>query len=155
MNQTTRAASVRRHVKSYEERSEVWKADYDIAMHCYDVQESIAYGMFVYDRISRFDEDLHESFFTEKTSFNAEIVNDLQGLYRQWAAVGKDLVQAIEELGKRGYVIDRAGEFRQRIQEAKGAAAPDSEFFTGGSLSILRDEAIDAHLEGKTEALEV
>ena len=154
MNQANRVESVRRHVKSYEERADAWKVDHDVATHCYEVEENIAYGIFVFERISRFDEDLHDGFFKEAIAFSAEAVNDVEQLYRQWSVVGENCIKAIEDLERRGYRVEGAEAFRQRIQEAKGAATPDNQFFAGESLAILRDDAIDAHRQGQTEALE-
>lgn len=153
MNEAARLESVRRYLDRCEEQPETWKVDHDAAMRCFAIQEASAFLVFVHGRISLLDENIRLSILSKKAPYNAELEENVFGLYRQWQEAAKKLLEGVEFCENEGYEVEGAIDLRQCLQETCGILTPDAEFFS--DLSKLRDAAIELHRNGLTEDLGV
>ncbi len=140
-------------MKLYEEQPAPWESDYAAAMRCRDLEEVIAHGVYVFDRLSRFDEETQEDVFEGKLPFDTERDARIIALYEAWARVSRHHSETLAGLEKEGFEVEGSERFRQCYRDASGILTPDSEFFAGEKLVGIRDGAIDTHRAGETVAI--
>ena len=141
---------MRDQLKLYEKRPESWKARHDEAIPCLDFENWLAHGVFLFERITRMDERHREITYANPDAFSDELDREIHSLYEVWSRAIPDSLDRLAELESRGFRVDKAEEYRRCCEEAVGILTPDNEFFVGGKLIALRDEAIDSHLAGGT-----
>jgi hypothetical protein len=126
-------------------------ADHDAAMKCYEIQERAAYLVFVFERISHADEEIHAENLGDSSQEAADVLKALEELYAKWYATATECLQVIERAEAEGFEVDGSDAFRRYHREARGVLTPDEEFFQGDKLVELRDEAIDANQKEDVE----
>lgn len=141
--------SVRSEVQFYREQS-TWTNSSDDVQLRLKVEETIALGLFVFDRITRLDEQQRAEVLRGAAPHDAATEKAIEELYRSWSASCAGTLQASAGLEQRGFQVQGAEEFRLRFGEVRGILTPDHEFFSSKPLQDLRDAAIDEHRRGET-----
>src|ERR1700694_1165450 len=91
------------------EQQEPWKADQDIAMICREVEETVALGLFLFERISRLDEECHSKAFSGLGGMN---LGEVLTLYRRWHTPCERLLEAVADPERQGFEVEGAKKFR-------------------------------------------
>jgi hypothetical protein len=141
---------VRDQLKLYEKRPESWKTNHDEAIHCLDFENWLAYGVFLFECITRVDERHREAAYANPDSYSEDFDREIRGLYEAWSKAIPDSLEQLAYLEKKGFLVEKADEYRRCCEEARGILTPDNEFFVGDKLVALRDAAINSHLVGDT-----
>jgi len=150
---TARVPVMRKQVEAYQDSSDSWKIDHDIAMLCLDVQAAIEIGLAIFTQIVRLDEDYWELFYDDRIPEIPEVETAIPELVAQWYSVSLQLEKVVVHLESAGYQVAGAEPFRVAIHKAKSILTPDSEFFDGEKLWAKRDQAIVENKEGRTSDL--
>jgi hypothetical protein len=144
---------IRDEVKLYEAKSEAWRLAHRSAMRCRDLEARLALGVFTFNQISRADEHWRKEIYAGNLPFADEDERAILDAYRTWAGTCDLYLKAIAELESQHYAVEHAEEFRQCTREVRGILTSDENFFSGEQLTVLRDEAIEAHRKGATEEI--
>lgn len=146
---------VRRKLRAYEEQPEPWKVDHDDAMECYTVEDSVATGIFIFQRICRLDESVHETIIEDEVPKEdvADAATQLAELYRGWLTAFQPLLKMIKEAEDKDYVLQGSDEFRRICKEVQGVLTDDEKVFCGDRLEALERAAIEEFRAGKTHDL--
>ena len=150
---TARVPVMRKQVEAYQDSSDSWKIDHDIAMLCLDVQAAIEIGLAIFTQIVRLDEDYWELFYDDRIPEIPEVETAIPELVAQWYSVSLQLEKVVVHLESAGYQVAGAEPIRVTIHKAKSILTPDSEFFDGEKLWAKRDQAIVENKEGRTSDL--
>ncbi len=145
--------TLRKHLEAYESTPNEWKQDHEEAMLCFDVQDSLEFGLLILEKITALDESLRLDGFEAKLTSEhfARMSREVEKLYHQWLMASLVHQEVIGNLGLKGYVVEGADQFRIAVDEVQKMMTPDKEFFAGSPLVALRDDALDAHARGETE----
>lgn len=140
----------------YQEQPEALTADHDDAMFYFDVCEAVEFGLYLFERINRFDVDIQLKMVGKQIPFEAgmAIQDDLTGLIRSWLSASERFIDLVACLERQGRSVENWGKLYDDIREARGILTPDDEFFTGPALIALRDKALEDHRNGLTEPMD-
>jgi hypothetical protein len=83
---------------------EPWKQAHDEAMACYAVQDAIEAGLAVWNAITRSN---------DRGLVTVERAKALCDLHRDWHASAISVLVGIEEMKRKGYDVERSGEFQK------------------------------------------
>ena len=144
----------RRQVDFYGQEVRGWQADHISAMRCLNVEGLVRVGLSAFEFINWLDEELSLVLLRERADAATlgEMRDGINGLYQSWLVPCDRVEDAVRRCETDGYEVDGAEEFRAACREARGVLVPDAEFFSGGDLVSLRDEAVVAHRDGRTQA---
>lgn len=88
-----------------------------------------------------------------KEPYDVNQESAIQSYYRDWLRGAGGILVSLDRAESRGHSVKNSDLFRRCYRENQSALTPDSEFFAGDALVRLRDDAIDAHREGRTVEL--
>jgi hypothetical protein len=144
--------TLRKHLDAYRETPEQWKSDHDMAMLCYDVQDSIAVGLLILKWLDELDELVTAKSLRKETpeEESKKMCADVEILYREWEKASLDHLDFVVMLRQKGFRVDRADELEEAIRTVRKMLTPDQDFFTDSKLVAARDSAMDAHVGGET-----
>jgi hypothetical protein len=145
-------ALLHEHLELYKAQTEAWRKEHAGAMLCRQIEDGVALGLFLFDRLCRRDEALQERVFAGEVG--EEEAGPLRGqleaeltLLREVGLIAVDVIGLVEA---GGYTVERADEYRRMVREVAGMLTPDAEFFRHDKLVELRDQALEAHRRGET-----
>jgi len=149
--QTDRFNSVRQRLEGYKSEVEQWKCDHDLAIGCMDFELMLQHGLSIYQAINWIDEELRSRVYTKKDQHDPDTDQVVSTLYHWWLS---PCDRVLEELRKHEehFTVSYADEFHAACREVRGILADDADFFSGGDLVTIRDQAIDAHRRGECES---
>jgi hypothetical protein len=136
----------------YEEQPERWKQDHNAAMHCFDFEGLLAFGLSLFDFINRIDEAWRIKVFRNLVPYNPTVDEGIEELYHLWLKPCDRLLVRLSELEKY-FDVAGAKEFRSACREVQGILTEDEEFFAHDQLVRLRDEAVEANRRGEVEEM--
>jgi hypothetical protein len=139
----------RRMISAYAD-IEPWKEDHDRALFCYAVEDTISWGLLLFQGLSEEDANWHTQVLESKIPYDEAQEAELIENYRNWLEASNRLLPTIGQLEEWGFEVREAHEFRKKCQEARGVLTEDVVFFVDEALVNLRDEAIDEHRRGAT-----
>ena len=144
--------TIRKHLEAYQATAEQWKKDHEDAMQCYDVQDSVKFGLFILDVLHQLDEEIRLRCFkgNEPKDAYAKLCNEVEELYQRWFRTSEVHLEIVASLVSKGHTVEGAEELRKAFQTVGKMLTPDDEFFSAAPLVDLRDEAVDAHARGET-----
>jgi hypothetical protein len=144
--------TLRKHLEAYESTPQEWKKDHEDAMICFDVQDSLAFGLLLLDQMNKLDESFRLDAFSGKVRRDAcdDLFREWEDIYHKWLKASLGHLDIIASLSRRGYSIEGSERFRQAVEEVQKWMTPDNEFFSGSAMIDLRDSAVDAHARGET-----
>jgi len=144
--------TLRKHLEAYEATPEEWKKDHEDTMLCFDVQDSLTFGMLILDQMNKFDESFRLDAFAGKLTPDtcAEIFRDLEAIYHKWLAASLMHLRIMDTLHHKGISVEGSERFRNAVADVLSMMTPDQEFFSGTGINELRDTALDAHARGET-----
>ena len=140
-------------VRNYVSEADGWKADHDEASACLDFEELLALGNSAFEAINRWDAIWHRKVNEGATPYDREGEAQILALYALWLAPSSRLIEQIDRFEAAGYGLIGAPAFRLHVEDARGLATPDDEFF-GEGLLRHQDEALAAHRRGETVEFE-
>src|SRR5665811_150405 len=78
--------TLRKHLEAYGSTPDAWTQDHEDAMLCYDVQDSLQFGLFILNMLNELDESVRlKGFAGEFTSEGfAALSREVENLYHQW-----------------------------------------------------------------------
>jgi len=129
--------------------AESWMEDHERVMSCFDVEDAIAYGNIIFQRLSEYDVTWHAEVFEDEIPYEEGEFNKIQQNYRDWLQVAKTWLPWIKHHEEKDYEVRGAVEFRENCRKATNLFVPDNQFFQGQKLVDLRDRAIDDHRDGR------
>lgn len=137
-----------KELELFVESQEAWKIDHLNAMLCCDVEEAVALGIHVFERLTQAEARLSIDAYRGKIT--AEFAEEERNKIARWlrdAAIptAEALQMAIEYCTNNGYMVNRAQDFAAWVERLRDALTADDEFFDDEKLAALRDEAIDSH----------
>lgn len=94
-----------------------WKTADEQAMLCWNVQDALSLGLTVLENIRRRHRLWMEKVDAGTFTFNPEDARGLASQFQQWLKAGRAVIGLLEECEKGGYVVERAGEFREACRE--------------------------------------
>src|SRR5262245_48565348 len=145
--------ALRKHMEAYEATPKEWKQEHLDAMLCFDVEDSIEFGLFILERINDLDEDVRMDGYGDQFSpvEFAKLCAEIEGLYGKWLTASEVHEKAIDLLEQMSFKVERSDDLRREIKQTRAMLTPDSAYFAGDKLVNLRDEAIESHARGETE----
>lgn len=139
----------RRMISAYAE-IEPWKEDHDRALACYAVEDTLSWGLLLFQGLSEEDANWHTHVLESKIPYDEAQEAELIENYRNWLEASNRLLPTIGQLEEWGFEVRGAHEFRKKCREAHGVLTEDVVFFADEALVNLRDEAINEHRAGRT-----
>jgi hypothetical protein len=131
---------------------EPWKEDHDEAMVCFHVEDAISWGNVLFKGLSEEDAAWHTYVLESKIEYDEAYQKELLEAYQAWLGASMRLLPLVERLEESGFEVRGSEQFRRNCAETKGILTDDDQFFVGEALINLRDEAIDEHRRGGTQA---
>jgi hypothetical protein len=131
---------------------EPWKDDHDNAMVCFHIEDAVSWGNVLFKGLSEEDATWHTYVLESKIEYDESHQKELLEAYRTWLETSMRLLSFVERLEESGFEVRGSGELRRNCAEAKGILTDDDQFFVGDALTELRDEAVDEHRRGGTQA---
>ena len=101
----------------YREQAEGWKPGHVEAMRCRDIEDAIRYGLFLLETIQRQNARWAEDVESKAVPFTWETAHQFADAYQWWLAESTTLLAAVEAFEARGFGVDGAGSFREKIRE--------------------------------------
>jgi hypothetical protein len=122
---------------------EPWKVDHDEAMRCMALEETLQFGVQLYDHLVKLDEATRATTLAASAPDAAECVKLIRNLFEWWLRPGVALEREIKRMRDRGFRVDSAEAFLTRKAEAEWALAPAEDLFRHPRFVKARDAAID------------
>jgi hypothetical protein len=114
------------------------------------LESTLAVGNWIFKAISTVDENWHAAMLEGKDEYDPNDEKVIRAYYSAWLQPAEDIMTEVETLTGRNLPVYGAEEFLRNCNEARNLLKPDAEFFKDDAFVNLRDEAIDAHREGRT-----
>ncbi len=124
------------------------------ACDCHDCQSSIKLGIQVFDWIIGADRSYRKALYAGRANYDQLMEVALAELLRRWYAKCDGVLKWAKYHEKLGFEVARLAEFKQRCEEARAMVRSLDESkgdrIMREPLIILRDKALDDHLNGQT-----
>lgn len=132
---------------------EPWKHEHLVAMQCISFEQLLRQGMFLFDEVMRFDEEVRGLMLRGefKHDRHDQNIRELVELWLKPCARIEATITCFEGLN---YVVDGAAEFRKRHDEAVWILKPAGEAFDDPKMVECRDSAIDELRAGNAEPMQ-
>jgi hypothetical protein len=101
----------------YHEQAEGWQPEHIEAMRCRDIEDSIRYGLFILETIQRQNARWAEDVERGTVPFTWETADHFAQTYHWWLAESTTLSAAIQAFQARGFGVDGAAAFREKLRE--------------------------------------
>lgn len=121
---------------------EDWKKNHEEAMQCFAFEETLKFGISLFDSIILLDEKLRDVMLAHGTS-DRTLINTPKDLLEWWLKPCRDVERALGAFESLGYSVEHAADFRKRHAEALWILAPASEALRHPKITEARDAAID------------
>ena len=138
----------RRRIELFGCEAESWKQDHDEAMECLNLEATIRFGINILD-----------SFLAHEQAFRALVLESAANgvrnettesalelgveIVRLWLKPAERLQNSIARFQERGYTVEPASDFAQRIEEAKWIVSPSHDVFNQPAFEAARDAAVE------------
>src|ERR1017187_5054576 len=144
--------TIQKHLEAYEATPEEWKKGHDDAITCFDVQDSIAFGLLILELINETDEQVRTAIYSGKFSdeLAAQLTARTENLSHKWLKASYAHLEAIATCQHKGYSIERADELQNAVGQIQKIITPDRDFFSSKRLVEMRDQAVGENVAGKT-----
>lgn len=136
-------ARERLRVFAHEVEAELWKRDHDEAMRCLSFEQTLSYGVAVFDLIIKLDEVGSEAVLEEDAAMVESFHASIRALLKWWLQPCAFIESELEAFELKGYHVEAGADFRARHEEAKWILKDDALKFADPAFSELRDAAID------------
>lgn len=140
-------------VKLFREQADVLPASQDRLTGCADLEDQLAFGVFLFDRLRHLDEH-----FRLHAAEDADLDTEILQMYRTWGKAANHCISALAEVESKSLRVRYASEFRKRCQEARGVLAneiayvpPVTEARKKESLEELLSQVTDDNLHGEID----
>ncbi len=110
--------TTRRMISTYEE-SEVWKRDHAQAMLCFDLEQVMALGLYLFRGLLDYEAGLQAAAWRGDLSADDPVWGEFEPLYERWAAASERLLARADELAGAGFALKDIEAFRGAIEEAR------------------------------------
>ena len=134
-------------------RSEVdrepWAIDHKVAMACISLEETLRFGIDVYEALHRMDEGLRDAAIKGEIPYTPELAKFTKDLFKSWLEASAKVEDAIRKFEGARYTVQHAEQFRKRREEALWILKPAREAFADPRFAEARDRAIEAARAGK------
>jgi hypothetical protein len=107
-------------LKFYNDQSKVleqWQSAHREAMYCRYVEDQICLGISIFSNINRHQNRWSEEVRLDPRRFSWEIAKQYADCYNWWKSRSEELLIAIVDCEKRGFLVDGAAEFREKLRE--------------------------------------
>ena len=118
------------------------------------IEEILALGIFVFDRIGHTDELSKAAIFAGKLPYDPAQEKETEELYRQWADIAKTCLTLLGLAEGNAIPAAGAARFRDCYNEVQGILTPDEDFFQDDALVEVRDRALETHRRGESTDME-
>jgi len=134
---------------------ESWKRDHEQAMFWLDVEEDVAWWLWMYEKIVDLDERWRRDTFAKPDEYSPSDHLGIHKLFTNWfAAVLRFEGGRVAALERDGCVVERVDELRTALREVNWSIQSASTApVMPGAISELADQAIDEHRADDTQPL--
>lgn len=109
-----RLNSAHKHLEAFE----AWRLDHDTAMECYDLEDKLAEGAFVFDVIERANQLVRRAIYGGAPS-DPEVVEACRALYQHWLRTAQSNLPLLDWYTATFESVRGASEYRNRIDAAR------------------------------------
>lgn len=143
---------IERELRCYAEmaRDEPWKRNHVTAMAWLELDQLLKFGMYIYDALIELDEVWRDAVLSGHLEYCPDVQGTIRRPFDLWLEPCQKLETAIRHFEDRGYVVDRAPDFRKRHAEAAWIVRKAADVFASDRFVALRDAALDEHAKGNT-----
>jgi hypothetical protein len=120
----------------------------------YYLEEILALGVFVFERIGHADELSKSAIFAGKRPYDPAQEKEIEELYREWADIARSCLAILELAEGSAIPVEGTARFRDCCKEVQGILTPDEDFFQDDALVELRDQALETHRRGESTDME-
>lgn len=115
---STRSLFLQRHLDAYAlDFDEKWRPEHQDAMNCRNVEDCVAFGLFLLERIRHANASWAERMQASPDRFAWETAEEFGSYYRDWQQRSRKVLQCIARCERRGFQVEKADEFRHACQE--------------------------------------
>lgn len=107
---------IARQLETY---AESWKKDHLEATHCWRLEQALAVGLSLFDLMKEQYQAWRRRVASGEEEFSADEDKAMRKYLEWWLGPCDDIDRAITSFESKGYVVERAREFRDRCVEAK------------------------------------
>jgi hypothetical protein len=112
---------------SLAEQAEAWKKDHDAAMACRDLEEVIAFGNYVFERIRAMDEEWSAEARAAGTMPSEGDAKAVANLYDKWRHCARIAMSQAAVFEKAGHMVKGADRLREFCREVDGILSVPAE----------------------------
>lgn len=114
-----RTSIVGRQLSLYEEQSESWQRDYVEAEQCKDLEDIIAFGTFVYDRIKHIDAEWSNEMDAAGQVPDEADALAVWNLYANWSRKTEANLKLVGTMEAKGYHVEGVDRYRDAYRDAQ------------------------------------
>jgi hypothetical protein len=118
------------------------------------LEEILALGIFVFERIGHADELSRAAIFGGKLPYDPAQEKEIEEHYREWADIAKSCLTVLGLAEGNAIPLAGAARFRDCYHEVEGILTSDEDFFQDDALVELRDQALETHRRGESTDME-
>lgn len=116
------ADKLSRRIRLFREEVEQWRQDHAAAMSCRDLEDTLAFGLSLWQQLTTAEARWYASIEAGEAPFSEAEETAFAKLYALWLIPCDRLLGEAQQLEESGFHVDRADEFRDALEQARSSA---------------------------------
>lgn len=110
---------MQRQLRLYAEKPERWKLRHNEAMACYELDDVLSFGIYLFTTIRQRDTEWSEQVRSGEKTYSADDARKIGDMYRSWYQPCPELLKAIELFERDDYELVHAKRFKKCCEETQ------------------------------------